>query len=642
MAPEDAPAARAALDAGAGRLYDARMPKNARTPKRAPKRTEPPIALAIAAALVLGVAAVYAQIAAHEFVILDDPGHYVANPNLDGRFGFDDLRGAFRFYMANWMPLTWVSIAIDNALYGVDATGPLVTNAVLHAIASLLLFAALQRLSLGLPVAAFTAAVFAFHPLHVESVAWASERKDVLMGVGWTAAMLAYAWYRERPGPGRYLAVFAAAAWAMLAKPAAVTLPFALLLLDYWPLRRPRAVLLRAAWIEKLPLFALSAVVSALTFAAQTSAGADTSVQLTLAYRLLNAGVAYAAYLADTFWPSALAVFYPYDPRALLSPTSLAACAVVAVASALAVAFAASRPHWFVGWFWFVGTLVPMIGLVHVGSQARADRYMYIPLIGLAIAVGWETREFALRRPALRRGLAGAGIAAVLALAVAAHAQVRHWHDSVSLFTHAVAVTRNNAVAHATLGAALRERGDLASAEQQLARALELRPESGAARADLGLVRIDQGRIAEARAELERALATGANPAVAHAGLGVAAERTGDIAAAIESYRSALRADPQRRDAANNLAWLLATAPDRSLRAPDEAIELATRVALASPHDPAVLDTLAAAYASAGRYREAVDTQARAVAALGPRVPATAALRADLEGRLARYRSQVD
>jgi spermidine synthase len=253
------------------------------------------------------------------------------------------------------------------------------------------------------------------------------------------------------------------------------------------------------------------------------------------------------------------------------------------------------------------------------------------------MAVGWEARAWAARRPERRRAIAAAGVAAVLGLAVAAHQQVRHWRNSETLFAHAVAVTRGNAFAHAALGAAHRERGDLVRAEQELAEALRIRPASGDARSDLGLVRLDQGRLGEARAELLRALADGGDAAKVHAGLGLAAERSGDLAEAIASYRAALRANPQRVEAANNLAWILATAPDANLRAPAEAVEIALRVARWNPHDPSVLDTLAAAYAAAGRYGDAAATQARALAALGP---GAGALRADLQSRLERYEAQ--
>jgi Tfp pilus assembly protein PilF len=593
------------------------------------------IAAAAALALALLVALVYAPVVGHEFVSLDDSLYYLTNPNLDGRLGLDDALGAFRFYAANWSPLTSLSIAIDNALYGVDPTGPLLTNAVLHAIASLLLFFALRALSLGTAVSAFAAAVFAVHPLHVESVAWAASRKDVLMGVGWNATLYAYARYREQPGAGRYAALLAAAAFALLAKPAAVTLPFALLLLDYWPLRRPRSEA-RAAVIEKLPIVALAALVSAMTVLAQTGVGAETSVRLPLGYRVLNAGLSYASYALDAFWPSGLAVFYPYHPDELTGAVAIASGLCVLVLSALALRIAAAKPHLFVGWFWFLGTLVPTIGLLQVGSQARADRYMYLPLIGLALALGCEAYELALRRPAWRRAVAAAGIAAVLALAITAHRQVGQWRDSKTLFAHAVAVTRDNAVARSALGNAYRERGDLARAEQEIAEALRIRPDSGDMRADFALVQLDQGRIGDARAQLERALASGADAAKVHTALGIASERAGDLPGAIASYREALRANPERIEAANNLAFLLATAPDPALRAPSEAIELAQRAARWKAFDPAVLDTLAAAYAAAGRHREAADTEARAREALPP---GASPLRDEIERNLARYRS---
>ena len=598
-------------------------------PPRSTARTDAVVVLAIA----LLVAAVYAPVVKHEFVTFDDPLYFSENPNLDGHFGLDDVTGAFRPYAALWVPVTWISIAIDNALYGFDPTGPHVENAVLHGIASLLLFFALRALSLGTAVSAFTAAVFAVHPLHVESVAWAVERKDVLMGVGFAAALWAYARYRERPSAGRYAALFASAAFAMLAKPGAVTLPLVLLLLDYWPLARPRSEA-RTAVIEKLPLVALAAFASAMTMTAQT-AGMNTHIDLSLPYRALSAGRAYANYLADAFWPNGLAVFYPYHGDELTSAATIASCVGVALLSALALGFARAGRHRFVGWFWFVGALVPMLGLVQMGGQGRADRYMYLPLIGLALAIGQEAQLQAQRRPALRRAIAGAGIVAVLALAFVAHRQVGYWRNSEVLWRHAITVTRENSAAHGALGRVLRDAGDLTAAEQEILESLRIRPEAGWIRTDLGLVYLDQGRTAEARTELERALATGADAAKAHAGLGLAAERSGDVPGAIASYREALRANPGQVEAANNLAWILATAPDPSLRAPQEAIALAQRAARRNS-DPSVLDTLAAAYASAGRYGEAAEVGARAVAAL----PSGSPLRADLERRLAEYRAR--
>jgi len=597
--------------------------------------TERTRAVAIAAALAALVAAVYAPVAGHEFVSIDDSLYFTANPNLDGHLDLDDAIGSFRTYAANWSPLTSLSIAIDNALYGVEPTGPLVTNAALHAIASLLLFFALRALALETAVSLFVAAVFAVHPVHTESVAWAASRKDVLMGVGFCGALLAYARYHEARSASRYAVLVAMSAFAMLAKPAAVTLPFALLLLDYWPLRRPLSDA-RAAIVEKLPLFALAAFTSAMTVHAQTGAGADTSVDLPLAYRALNAGLSYASYALDAFWPSGLAVFYPYHPDELTGAAAIAACVGVVAVSALAVRVVNARPYLFVGWFWFLGTHVPSIGLFQVGSQARADRYMYLPLVGLALAVAALAGELARRRPALRRAVGAIGAAAVLALAIAAHRQVGHWRDSTTLFAHAVAVTRDNAVARSALANAYRQRGDLARAEQEIAEALRIRPDSGDARSDFALVLLDQGRLGDARAQLERALASGADAAKVHTALGLASERAGDLPSAIASYREALRANPERVEAANNLAFLLATAPDPALRAPGEALELAQRAARWQAFDPAVLDTLAAAYAAAGRYREAADTEARAREMLPP---GASPLRAEIERNLARYRS---
>jgi tetratricopeptide (TPR) repeat protein len=599
----------------------------------------------IAVGLTLLVTVVYAPVVHHEFVVLDDAAYYLRNPNLDGRFGLDDLTGAFgRAYYANWIPLTSISIAIDNALYGVRPAGVLVTNALLHAVSCILLFLALARMTGRQGAAAFVAAVFAVHPLHVESVAWASQRKDVLMGVGWTASMLAYAIYRERGRARDYAALVGCASVAMLAKPVSVTLPFALLLLDFWPLRRfgervrpLRSALpeMRAAVIEKLPLFALAALSAAATLASQSSAGADTSVQLSLGYRVLNAGLAYVSYAWDSVWPAGLAAFYPYRPDALLEPATLAACAAVLAISALCVWWANARSHLFVGWFWFVGTLVPMIGIVHVGMQARADRYMYIPLIGLALAATWSLPELRSLRPGARRAVVAGALACAAALAFQASRQVASWSDSETLFLHAIEVTHDNAFAHGALGAYYREQGELAKAGRHIGEALRIRPDGASARFELAALRIDQGRLAEARTEFERARSAGKPLAEIEAGLGIVEERSGDLENAIAHYRAALKSDPQHRTANNNLAWLLATASPEALRDPAEAIRLAEALAAWNGHDASILDTLAAAYAAAGRMREAVGTQARAVATADGE-----AQRRDLESRLREYEAR--
>jgi tetratricopeptide (TPR) repeat protein len=557
--------------------------------------------------------------------------------------------GAFaRPYFANWTPLTSISIAIDNALYGVSARGVLVTNVVLHALATLLLFLALLRMTGKLGRSACVAGLFALHPLHVESVAWASQRKDVLAGVFFMGALLAHARYAERGGAARQALVVGCAALALLAKPTAVTLPFALLLLDGWPLQRlvafegvrPRA---REGWrrvlVEKLPLLGLAAAASVLTWWAQTAGGAGRSDQVSLGLRLANAALAYADYLRDAVWPSGLAAFYPYPIARLRSSEPAVAVALLLAITAVCAWRLRRQPYLLVGWLWFLGTLVPAIGLVQIGGQARADRYMYLPLVGVALAATWGIGD-ALR--GLRRARAvGAALAcaAVAACGLVAHAQVRHWRDSVALFERAIAVTEGNHPAHAGLAAELHARGDLAGAERHAREALRIDPKYGDAHVTLGAVLADSGRTDEARREIERGIATGALPARAHATLGQVAEQTGDLAGAVSAYREALRHDPAQYEALNNLAWVLATAPDPSLRDPVAAVRLAETALARRPDDAPVLDTAAAAYAAAGRPQEAVRTQERALAALG--ASGDTAAEAEYRARLDRYRAQA-
>jgi Tfp pilus assembly protein PilF len=604
--------------------------------------------LGFAAVLGLLVIAVYYPVVGHEFVSLDDPTYYLKNPNLDGRFGVDDVIGAFAHpYFANWTPLTSISIAFDNALYGTTPTGFLVTNVLLHAAAALLLFLTLRRMTGEVGPAVFVAAVFAVHPLHVESVAWAAERKDVLMGAAWMGTLLAYALYRERPSAGRYTVMFGCAVAAMLSKPAAVTLPFALLLLDYWPAKRfglglsnlsERLPLLRAAFVEKIPLFALSTLTSLMALHSQTSAGAHRNILVSFSQRLMNAALSYGTYVVDSVWPSGLAAHYPYEVEALFGPAAIVSAVAVVATTVAVIRLAGTRPYLLVGWFWFLGVLIPMIGAIQVGTQARADRYMYVAQIGLAIMLTYAVAHPMGDRPGLRRA---AGISAALVIAVlafAAHGQVGHWRDTEHLFVHALDVTRDNTFAHTALGSEYRKRGELALAERHFLEALRIQPDSGDARSDLGILRIDQQRFSEARIELRRALEVGAETAKVKTALGLTAERSGDHASAVTLYREALRSDPNRLEALNNLAWLLATTHQSSVRNPEEAVVLAERAGSWSRHNASVLDTLAAAYAAAGRPKAAVETQIQAVNRVADDNPA---LRRDLERRLVQYRAQA-
>ncbi len=547
----------------------------------------------IALGLVAATWAVFFEVRDHEFVIYDDSVYILENPNLrDGLTVESVLRAFAEPYETNWIPLTWISLQADYSLYGPDPAGYHLTNVVLHCLSAVLLFFAFARMTGKTWPSAFVAAVFALHPLHVESVAWASERKDTLSGVFWMLGLLAYARYAERPGsPGRYLLVAVCLALGLLAKPMLVTLPFVLLLLDYWPLGRlpagasgrlPDLRRLLQLALEKIPLLALAIAASVVTFAVQRSTGAMSGPEaVPLSLRIPNALDAYVVYLTKSLWPSGLAVFYPLPAAA--PPVWLSALSALALASATALVLAAARtrPYLPVGWLWYLGTLVPVLGLVQVGMQARADRYMYVPLIGLSIMAAWGARDLLGRRRAGRIALTTAAVAALLALAGCARVQVGHWRDTFALFERAVAVTDGNFLAHHGLGSALLRAGRAEEAEAQYAAAVRLKPRwagahigladalagqgaldaamasyrrglridpgHGRGHANYGKALADAGRLEEAIDHYRRALrpGTGTRAAQVHTLLGSALERSGDRAGAIESYREALRRDPQ-------------------------------------------------------------------------------------------------
>ena len=393
--------------------------------------------------LLASTLAVFFPVRDHEFVDYDDARYVVENPNLAEGLGRESVARAFAEpYFANWIPLTSISLLIDHELYGLEPAGYLRTNVALHAASALLLFFALLRMTRAPWASAFVAAVFALHPLHVESVAWVSGRKDVLCGLFWMLTLYAYARYAERPqSPGRYALVVTGVALALLSKPLAITLPFALLLLDYWPLGRLTSAdsrrwldraRLRRALLEKLPLLALAGAAAVITYAVQEKIGVVRSAEFSLPLRISNALLSYALYLRDAIWPSGLAAFYPFPHAGLPVGAVLAALLVLCGVSALALRGARSRPYLLTGWLWYLGTLAPMIGILQVGLQARADRYTYIPLVGPAIMLAWSGAALARRTRAARTALAIAGAGAVAALAVAASFQVAVWHDARS------------------------------------------------------------------------------------------------------------------------------------------------------------------------------------------------------------------
>ena len=547
---------------------------------------------AVAAGLVVATFAVYLQVRGHDFVDYDDLQVIVWNENLRPESAGEAVALAFGTTLnANWIPLTTLSLQLDRALWGERAAGFLLGNVALHAAAAVALFFALVRLTGATGRSAFVAGVFALHPLHVESVAWAAARKDPLSGLFFGLGLLAYARYVEAPGAARYLGVLACQALSLLAKPVAVSFPFVLLLLDAWPLGRlENPARRRRALVEKLPLLVLSAAAGVVTLLVQGDAGAmRQAARIPLATRVLNAMDATGAYLVDAVWPSGLAVFYPHPLDALPQGRALAWGALLAGVTALALWQRRSRPWLAVGWLWFLVTLAPTLGLVQVGVQARADRYTYLPLVGLAVAVAWEAVQ---RFGATLRALAAAAAVALAALGAAAWVQVGHWRDAVALHTHAVAVTPLNFMEHHRLARALLEQGRLVEAEYHFRRsaeieprradpsvgqgdallrqgnvdeaigayraALEREPGHAVAQAKLGLALVRAGRYREALAPLTAALAEAPEDASLHAGLARAQEALGHPRAAARHYRHALRLRPGWTAVEEDLARLRA------------------------------------------------------------------------------------
>ncbi|HUB78487.1 MAG TPA: tetratricopeptide repeat protein [Bryobacteraceae bacterium] len=505
-------------------------------------------------ALVFATFAVYARVAQFSFVNYDDPDYAKA---------ITVTRAFTSTEAANWFPITRLSHSLDVLLFGMDAGWHHLTSVAIHAVAAVLLFLFLLAATGTRGPSAFVAFVFALHPLHVESVAWVAERKDVLCAFFWFLALWAYV--RRKPW-----LVLAAFLLGLMSKPMIVTLPFVLLLLDFWPLKRGLRVR------EKLPLFALAAAGAAVTYFVQHAAGAVKPVG---APAITNALLSYVWYIGKTLWPAGLACFYPYPAGIPLWQAILAAAVLAAVTAAVLRAFP-TRPYLAVGWFWFLGTLVPVIGLVQVGAQAHADRYMYVPMVGLAVMAAWGTCDLMRSRP---RILAPLAAAVCLACAVASWVQTGYWQNSGALFSHALEVTDGNYIAEHNLGSYLMDQhGQLESAVAHLRRAVELRPDSGPVHSDLGsALAKSPGGLAEAIAELQTAVRllpdspiprenlahALVDAAQQHYQSGMSLAHAGRATEATAEFSEALRLDPSLAEAHNNLGVVLSQIPGRGSEA---------------------------------------------------------------------------
>jgi Flp pilus assembly protein TadD len=570
---------------------------------------------------------------------------------------------------------------LDVQFFGLNAGRHHLTSLCLHVLNTVLLFLVLWRMTARRWQSAFVAALFALHPLHVQSVAWVAERKDVLSAFFFMATLIAYLRFvarkaeRQMAEAGMWFVIaLVLFALGLMSKPMLVTLPFILLLLDYWPLRRlyvaslapqpttadlpfplaPQPSSLLHLLLEKLPFLALSAASCAVTLWAQREAGAVLPVAaMTFAQRLANAIVGCAGYLEQVFWPANLAVLYPIEGDVPAETVILSAAGLAAI-TGWAVWSLRARPHLGVGWFWYLGMLVPVIGLVQVGMQRMADRYTYLPLIGVFVMLAWEIPERLNRWGASRQVLVAAACAALLGCAVTTRAQLRCWRDSEALFRHAIATTPGNYVAHGGLGLHLFNHGKvdeaireyetalrinplydvahndlgraLASQKQydqaaaHFQTALSLRPDDAKALNNYGGVLVLQGRYEEAVRQFEHVVRIEPDHSAARNNLAISFRKLGRIGEAITQYREAIRLQPDSPEALNNLAWLLAACTDARFRNGNEAVGLATRACeLTHYQNPVALATLASAYAETGKFSEAVTFAERAQQlALGP------------------------
>jgi protein O-mannosyl-transferase len=580
-----------------------------------------PLVIFTYAILILSTLLVFWQVRNYGFVY-DDIDYVSENPHVLGGLSRDGIIWAFTTgHASNWHPLTWLSHMLDCHLFGRKPGSMHLTNLFLHLANVLLLFTIFKRMTGTLWPSAFVAAAFALHPMHVESVAWIAERKDVLSTFFLLLTLAAYVSYVKQPSIFRYIVTLVLFAVGLMAKPMLVTLPFLLLLLDYWPLgrfdrqpRRPdptgdgRATLHRLV-IEKNPFFVLAAISSVITFLIQHAGGSVANIAIIpLHSRLANAFLSYAKYVGKMFWPQNLAVYYPLDAISFAMAQVAMSILLLLVISILVIWFGHRRKYLPVGWFWFVGTLLPVIGLVQVGGQAYADRYTYIPYIGLFIMIAWGLSELLSKWP--KRDIA-LGMVAAIALATmgtVTYRQVGNWKNGVTLFTHAIEVTQNNYLAHNNRGVDYNERGRLQEAIEDIKEAIRIKPDYTDAYYNLGIAYGNLTRWQEAIDAYKQAIRIKPDYAQAYNDLGVAYSSLGRGTEAMEAYTQAIRIKPDYADAYNNLG-----AAFNGLGRGTEAIEAYKQAIKIKPDNARAYNDLGVAYSSLGRGTEAMEAYTQAI-----------------------------
>ncbi len=550
---------------------------------------------------------VFGQTLGHPFINFDDPEYVYENPEINAGLTAHGVIWAFTHLPSpDWFPLTSISHMLDVQFYGLRAGGHHLTSVLVHTAVVILLFLVLRQMTGTLWRSAFVAAVFAIHPLKVESVAWVAERKDLLSGLFFMLTLGAYVRYVRRRRFGRYVLMAILFTCGLLSKPVFVTVPLVLLFLDYWPLRRfEQRLAIRGLILEKIPLLILSLAVSAATITGQT--GEVVSMEpLPFVWRVNNAFVSYVTYIWQMIWPARLAIFYPHPQNHLALWEIAVAIALLIAMTVLAFALRKRCPYLIVGWFWYLVMLAPVIGVVQVNLQGHADRYTYLAQIGLYLLVVWSIVDLSVSWPYRQQILSVAASIVIVALAWSAWIQTAYWRDSESLWTHAIAVTSDNDTAQADLADLLLRRGRLSEAVFHSQEALRIRPGN----------------------------------ADAHNTLGIALFQMGDLKDAVAHWKQSLEIQPGNMNAQTNLAWALATAPDASLRDGTKAVALAQNVARRAGHPNAmVLRTLAASYAETGQFAEAIDIAQQAFQLASAQ--GNSALMADLQLNIASYRREL-
>ncbi len=605
----------------------------------------------LSAALALLTLAAYEGLRRNDFVKFDDPEYITENTRIQSGLTLDGIVWAFTSgEAANWHPLTWISHMIDIQLFGLNPAGHHLHSLVLHILATLMLFWVLHRMTGAAWPSVFVALAFGVHPAHVESVAWGAERKDVLCAFFWMLTMVAYVWYAKRGGIVRYVLVIVCFALGLMAKPMIITLPIVLLALDVWPLRRlwrdparrigpvidpktapkgtqktttktappvaPRGApttyrpaSLFLLILEKMPLFALALTSGVVTFLVQQSGGAVAGLDVSLPFRLANAVLSYGRYLGKMVLPINLAVIYPLPPEGWPFWMPLVSVLILLAITAFVLFSARKRPYLLAGWIWYVVTLAPVIGLVQVGSQAMADRYTYLPSIGVLIMVAWGAADLAAKWS--RRATAGAVVTGVLGLAmvIGTHVQVSYWKDGATLYGHALAVTRNNYALHCCLGTVLEDQGRLDEAEQQYRESMRICPTFTDAYLCLGQVMQLKGKYVESLEAYEEARKL--NPADFRGPfkVGEAKSKLGAWAEAEESYRQTIRMSPNFAKAYLALGQVLAVQQKYP-----EALEAYAKAMRLDPTDPGLYYRIGAVYAQQGTLDKAAENLRRSLA----------------------------